>query len=804
MIIQPLTYNILTNTGSTPTPNPPAPYVRPADWIDISEVGDNEINLLVTETTGLAFSVVLPSGTYSIDWGDGNTTTGCSSGTIYQYQHTTGGTWSDEGYYTWKVRIFNASSTITRWQVRRHTYTIRQHTSPILWANFGTTGITDYTNAFYDPTNFDTLCYLLQEAQIPSFTNCVSTSNMFYDCLSLRSVTLPTSWGSVTGVSYMFYECYALTSITLPTSWSSVENVSYMFYNCFSLNSITLPILWGSVTNVSYMFQSCYTLTSINLPTSWGSVTGVSFIFFNCRSLDSINLPTSWGNVTNVTGMFYGCYDLRSVTLPTSWGSILYLDSMFHSCYGLSSVTLPTSWGSVNSVNNMFNNCFSLNSITLPILWSSVENVSYMFYNCISLNSITLPILWGNVINVSYMFQYCYTLSSVTLPTSWGNVINVSYMFQNCYSLNSITLPTSWGNVTNVTGMFSSCYGLSSINLPTSWGSILYLDSMFYGGRALTSITLPTSWGSVTTATSMFGYCYSLTSITLPTSWGNVTNVSNMFLYCYGLKTIINTEYLGTTGATQCDMTDTFQYCDFLSSELNIASRLTKIGAYGASGYVMKLTSIRLTNSASTFTGTSPQINVSYTSLGKEGLDILFDDIPSGLLSKTINITGVIGNTTVTKTCGIVSGSTTMTCTNTSSLVPGMEMTGTGLSSARSVTFQDSGDTVTLANHGLTTGMTVSFSNILTTTGIVRNTPYYVISPTTSTFQVSLTQNGAALPLTSNGSGSLITVPKIVSINPNVSIIIDKKAWATNSSTSVSFTEVQRSKILLKGWTITG
>jgi hypothetical protein len=552
-------------TGSTP--NPPVPYVRPADWIDISEVGDNEINLLVTETTGLAFSVNLPSGTYSIDWGDGNTTTGCSSGTIYQYQHTTGGTWSDEGYYTWKVRIFNASSTITRWQVRRHNYINNRQVSPILWVNFGTTGITDYTNAFYDSTDSDVFCYLLQEAQIPSFANCQTTTQMFRYCYSLKSVTLPTSWGSVTNVSFMFNGCSNLTSITLPTSWGSITNVGNIFSSCYSLNSITLPTSWGNVENAIYMLHECYNLNSITLPTSWGNVTNVNYMFQYCRSLNSITLPTSWGNITNV--------------------------------------------------KYMFQYCGALNSITLPILWDSVTAVDYMFGFCYSLSVITLPTSWGNMITTTYMFQYCYKLSSIILPTSWGSVENVRNMFQNCYTLKFITLPSSWGNISSVGYMFLYCYSLNSI-------------------------TLPTSWGSVTTADYMFQYCHGLSYITLPSSWGNVGNVSYMFQYCYGLKTIINTEYLGTTGATQCNMTDTFQYCDFLSSELNIASRLTKIGAYGASGYVMKLTSIRLTNSASTFTGTSPQINVSYTSLGQEALVALFNDLPT-LTSKTINITGCPG-----------------------------------------------------------------------------------------------------------------------------------------------------------------
>jgi hypothetical protein len=120
-----------------------------------------------------------------------------------------------------------------------------------------------------------------------------------------------------------------------------------------------------------------------------------------------------------------------------------------------------------------------------------------------------------------------------------------------------------------------------------------------------------------------------------------------MFQNCYSLKEVINSKYLGTTGATQCNMTSTFRDCEYLQGTLTIGSRLIKIDAYGASGYSLKLTGLRLTNPASTFTGSSPQINISYTSLGQAALVQLFNDLPT-LSSKTINITGCPGSALLT------------------------------------------------------------------------------------------------------------------------------------------------------------
>jgi len=449
------------STGGTWQPQP--------EWIDISTVGDNEINLLVTEGTGIAFSTtVAGAGTYTIDWGDGTVETSRASGTIYMHQHIANGTaWG--ATYTWKIRIYGATGDITGWKVERHTYTTRKQYHPILWAVFGTMGMTTYANAFYNTTDDDVNCVDLQSCVIPTFA-------------------------SVSNTSYMFSYCYALSSITLPTSWGSVSNTSAMF---------------------SY-------------------------------------------------------------------------------CYALSSITLPTSWGSVS--------------------------------------------------NTSSMFSYCCALSSITLPTSWGSVSNTSYMFASWHALSSITLPTSWGSVSNTSNMFASCYALSSITLPTSWGSVSNTSSMFATCCALSSITLPTSWGSVSNTSYMFSSCYALSSITLPTSWGSVSNTRNMFASCYSLKYINNIDYLGSISVA-CEFTDFAKDCEFLQTTTTIASLISKIGIYGASGYKLKVTSIRLTNASSTFGGSSPQVNVSYTDLDATALNTLFGDLPT-LTGKTIVITGCTGAAT--------------------------------------------------------------------------------------------------------------------------------------------------------------
>lgn len=80
------------------------------------------------------------------------------------------------------------------------------------------------------------------------------------------------------------------------------------------------------------------------------------------------------------------------------------------------------------------------------------------------------------------------------------------------------------------------------------------------------------------------------------------------------------------------------------------------------------------------------------------------------------------------------------------------------------VTFQDSGDTVTMAGHARNDNEVVSFTSITTTTGISINTKYYVINETENTFQLSLTSGGGAITLTTNGTGELHALTGFVNI----------------------------------------
>lgn len=284
----------------------PTGWTKPTAWIDISTVGDNEINLLVTEGTGIAFTTtVASSGTYTIDWGDGTVETDRESGTIYEHQHTANGTaWG--ATFTWKIRIYGATGNITAWKVSRHTYTARKQYHPILWAVFGTTAITNYENTFYDTTGKYVNCIDLQACVIPSFASCSNTSNMFAYCSSLSSITLPSSWGSVSNTTSMFNSCYSLKLIN-NVNYLGSESVACNFTDfakdCeflqtdISIGSLISKIgIYGAAGFV--LKVDSIRLTNVN-STFGGSSPQVNVSY---TSLDATALNTLFGDLPTLVG----------------------------------------------------------------------------------------------------------------------------------------------------------------------------------------------------------------------------------------------------------------------------------------------------------------------------------------------------------------------------------------------------------------------------------------------------------------------------------------------------------------------
>lgn len=109
-------------------------WEMPQDWIDISDVEENEINLLVGDfglCTPAFIVTTTDSADYTVNWGDGNSDN-YASGALASHTYTKGaGTSCSLGYTTFKI-VISSTTTILTFKVSRHSLSTNYQFQPLL------------------------------------------------------------------------------------------------------------------------------------------------------------------------------------------------------------------------------------------------------------------------------------------------------------------------------------------------------------------------------------------------------------------------------------------------------------------------------------------------------------------------------------------------------------------------------------------------------------------------------------------------------------------------------------------------
>ena len=359
----------------------------------------------------------------------------------------------------------------------------------------------------------------------------------FYDCDSLKSITIPDSVTSIGNSA--FYGCFSLTSITISDSVTSIGD--YVFYDCIALTSVHITDLaawcnidFNYISNPLYYAHNLYLddnlVTELIIPDSVTSIGNSAF--YGCESLTSVTIPSS---VTSIGGFaFRYCFNLKSVTIPDSVTSIG--EEAFGGCHSLTSVTIPSSVTSIGG--SAFYGCSSLTSITIP---NSITSIGWrVFEHCSSLTSVTIP---DSVTTIGYAaFSNCKSLMSVTIPDSVTNIDEAAFFA--CDSLTSLVVSSenpvyySEGNCIITRNEKTLIQVCANSVIPQDIMGIG--DYAFSGYNALTSIIIPDGVTSI--GDYAFYSCESLTSVIIPNS---VTSIGNYaFYYCF--SSLMSIHFNGT------------------------------------------------------------------------------------------------------------------------------------------------------------------------------------------------------------------------------------------------------------------
>jgi hypothetical protein len=648
-------------------------------------------------------------GNIYIDWGDGTTDTiSTIASTNTSHTYVSGGTACSLGYNTWKVRVYgDAGTRITRASSNIPLLITTNGSFPVglLEAYYGDNTIQSAAGLFNSLNGSQGRYNNLEYAKLPSVMSGGGTSSLntvFVNCRSLSKVILPVSCSeatilyrvvygtrvqevilpqdaiNITNLSEALGENYSLERVVLPPTLNSVTDISLFLSNCYSLTSIKLPPLplctnytstfsfctslitieipsftSGATTiTTTNMFNSCYSLEYVKMPTTVaaGTVFVATSMFATCYNLKSFIFPTNF-DASNIQTMFGSCSTLSSCIMPTSMPSLTNLSQLFNQCFNLQEITLPTTIGSSTSMFSTFSTCRSLSKIIIPSSYN-ITSLQSAFTNCTTLNELTLPNNSQNgVTTMLNMCSGCINLKSIVMPTSLTGVTTMGAAFSSCFNLQSVVFPSTMNAVTSIAAMFDSCYSLQSVTLPTSMSALTTTSLLFRDCFALKSVTLPATTGLITTYANTFNNCFALKSVTLPTTQTTtLASLNSSFINCYALTGITNQQYLGNTSTGSIIYVDgtaiTTGAYELLS--LDLYTKFSKFDASGIVSIIAKLNSLRLRNNGTgQYAGTSPQINISYTSLGQAALVQVFNDLPT-VTAKTINITGASGAAALT------------------------------------------------------------------------------------------------------------------------------------------------------------
>ncbi|MEE1502920.1 MAG: BspA family leucine-rich repeat surface protein [Acutalibacteraceae bacterium] len=194
-------------------------------------------------------------------------------------------------------------------------------------------------------------------------SNITDISGMFKNCVCLSEINLRGFIGlTPTNVVELFSGCRSLKNIDLSAvDFAKVNKFNNMFYNCVSLESVLLPTNAAKESSNAYcvsMFKGCSALEEINMSGFSGKGLHLGASFEDCKSLKAV----SFGNhkILGFNATFAGCSSLKTLDISGfDFSSVDNMGRAFENCTSLRRVVLSEGLDvtKVNTMSKMFYNC---------------------------------------------------------------------------------------------------------------------------------------------------------------------------------------------------------------------------------------------------------------------------------------------------------------------------------------------------------------------------------------------------------------------------------------------------------------
>ncbi len=380
--------------------------------INISISGDNDFRLyIVGDVNGSE------SGEYTINWGDGTTTSGT---TTSEKQKEIAHTYSESGNYYVSV------------------------SGRIPQLNFTDASPIDYTNV----------------AKVTEVLNWgdnewYSMEGMFHMAQNLEKVSPQSpNLSKVKNMSGMFQLATKFKGDLSQWDVSKVTNMKSMFHYAKSFNADLSQWDVSSVTDMRWLFDKAEQFNSDLTNWDVSKVTDMTGVFRLTKEFNGDISQWDVSSVTNMEGMFTGAKSFNGDLSQWDVSNVTDMRSMFYETRAFNGDLSQWDVSSVTNMEGMFFNAKSFNQDISNWDVSNVTNMSWMFYETESFNGDLSQWDVSNVTNMSWMFRSSASFNGDLSNWDVSKVTNMWGMFYNAKSFNQDISAWDVSNVTNMTDMF--------------------------------------------------------------------------------------------------------------------------------------------------------------------------------------------------------------------------------------------------------------------------------------------------------------------------------------------------------------
>ena len=464
--------------ANTPSPTFTAPVVA-SDTVFIFEMTVNDGSEILTDTveitirdmpdlsyfittwrTGTAGeSITIPvggaTGTYTVDWGDGNTSVNVTGDQTHLYD--------DAGTHT--VRI---SGDFTRIYLNEYPSNADKLVSIERW---GDTRWESMISAFHGASNM-----VYRATDVPVLSDVTSMRYMFYDAQSFDGDLSGWDVSRVTDMAGAFWGASSFDGDLSGWDVSRVTDMTGAFWGASSFHGDLSGWDVLSVTNMRSMFNGA---SSFNGDLSGWDVSSVTDMTSMFTGTSSFNGDLSGWDVSHVTGMFAMFSAADSFDADLSDWDVSSVDTMSVMFRGASSFDADLSdWdvSSVDTMSVMFMDASSFDADLSDWDVSRVTDMSNMFRGTSSFDGDLSDWDVSRVTDMSDMFSGAHSFNADISDWDVSRVTDMYAMFNGAHSFNADI--SSW-SVSRVTDMYAMFNGAHSFNADISGWDVSRVTDMF-------------------------------------------------------------------------------------------------------------------------------------------------------------------------------------------------------------------------------------------------------------------------------------------------------------------------------------